>query len=149
MKCSRARTVTGSDVITDPLASPTGYPFKVVTWKGRRMPRRSVIGSVISAISGPRSAIREQSINYRCPSEPIDTFLKKGGTLEETVGRQCLCNALLANIGLAQSHKDGTVEPPLLTSGDDLKKSPPSSRAARPTSAGDVLDYLLGEPAAS
>jgi len=35
------------------------------------------------------------------------------------VGKVCLCNALLANIGLEQVRADGYVEPPLITLGDD------------------------------
>jgi hypothetical protein len=40
--------------------------------------------------------------------------------LEETVNRKCLCNALLANIGLGQSQEDAYEEPSLLTAGDEL-----------------------------
>ena len=40
--------------------------------------------------------------------------------MEDTVGRKCLCNALMANIGHAQVRKDNVVEPPLVTVGDDL-----------------------------
>ncbi len=140
----------GVDVITDPLASPTGYPFKVVTWKSTKdaAPERERLcdlGYLRTAYRDPRT----NRVNYRCPSEPVDAFLKKGGTLEETVGRQCLCNALFANIGLAQSHEDGTVEPPLLTSGDDLKNIATFLKGRSSYTAGDVLDYLLSEPVAS
>ena len=48
-------------------------------------------------------------------------YVAKGGKIEDTVGRKCLCNALLANIGHAQLRKDGTVEPALVTVGDDLE----------------------------
>ena len=47
-------------------------------------------------------------------------YVAKGGKIEDTVGRKCLCNALMANIGHAQVRKDGTVEPALVTVGDDL-----------------------------
>lgn len=134
------------DVLTDPLASPTGYPFKVVTWKGPHggLPKRERIcdlGYLRTAFRDPKTG----RVNYRCPSEPIDAFLKKGGTIEETVGRQCLCNALMSNIGLAQEQSDGTVEPPLLTSGDDLMQIGLFLQGRTSYSAGDVLDYLLGE----
>ena len=39
---------------------------------------------------------------------------------EETVGRKCLCNCLLADIGLQQVQRDGSVEPGMVTTGDDL-----------------------------
>jgi nitronate monooxygenase len=135
------------DVITDPLASPTGYPFKVVTWKSATdaAPERERLCDLGYLRTAYRDA-ESGRINYRCPSEPIDAFLKKGGTLEETVGRQCLCNALMANVGLAQSHDDGTVEPPLLTSGDDLKQIATFLQGRTSYAAGDVIDYLLGQP---
>ena len=59
-------------------------------------------------------------IGYRCSAEPVANYVAKGGKVEDTVGRKCLCNALLANIGHAQTRKDGSVEPPLVTVGDDL-----------------------------
>ena len=81
---------------------------------------------------------------WRCPSEPIDDYLKKGGGLDETEGRMCVCNGLMATIGLAQTRKDGRVEPPVLTSGDAVSKVdrflPPG---ATTYSARDVLDAFL------
>ena len=50
----------------------------------------------------------------------MENYVAKGGKIEDTVGRKCLCNALMANIGHAQARKDGTVEPALVTVGDDL-----------------------------
>jgi nitronate monooxygenase len=46
--------------------------------------------------------------------------VKKGGKLEDTIGRKCLCNALMSNIGLGQTQKCGSLELPLVTAGDDL-----------------------------
>ncbi|MFF0109937.1 hypothetical protein [Streptomyces hirsutus] len=52
--------------------------------------------------------------------------VRKGGTLEETEGRQCLCNGLrlcnglLAAVGLGQRRPRGVVEPPVVTIGQDL-----------------------------
>jgi nitronate monooxygenase len=65
-------------------------------------------------------ATPDGKIGYRCSAEPVANYVAKGGKLEETVGRKCLCNALLANIGHAQMRKDGSEEPPLITVGDDL-----------------------------
>ena len=59
-------------------------------------------------------------IGYRCAAEPANNYVAKGGDREETVGRKCLCNGLLANIGLAQVRGDDRVELPLVTAGDDL-----------------------------
>ena len=59
-------------------------------------------------------------MGYRCAAEPVHMYLKKGGSLEETRGRKCLCNGLMANIGLGQHRKDGYVEDILVTLGQDL-----------------------------
>ena len=59
-------------------------------------------------------------IAQRCPSEPENLYVAKGGVFEDTVGRKCLCNCLLADIGMQQIQKDGREEPGLVTTGDDL-----------------------------
>jgi NAD(P)H-dependent flavin oxidoreductase YrpB (nitropropane dioxygenase family) len=135
-------------VRTDPLASPTGYPFKVVHWADEppgmeKRQRICDLGYLRSAYKTP-----EGRINFRCPSEPIETYVKKGGAREETVGRQCLCNALMTNAGFGQVCKDGSTEPALLTSGDDLVKMDGFLAGRASYTAQDVLDYLLaGAPA--
>jgi len=63
--------------------------------------------------------------------------------MEETEGRRCLCNALLANVGHPQSRGDGVEEAPLLTSGDDLKVLREFLKGRRSYSASEVIDYLL------
>ena len=110
-------------VFTDPLASPTGFPFKVAQVEGtssafpiyQERKRVCDLGYLREAyVSG------ENSVGYRCAAEPVANYLSKGGKVEDTVGRKCLCNALMANVGHAQTRKDGAVEPPLVTVGDDL-----------------------------
>jgi hypothetical protein len=59
-------------------------------------------------------------VGYRCPGEPVHTFLGKGGTVEETRAVACLCNALTADVGLAQTRRDGYVEAALVTLGAEL-----------------------------
>jgi NAD(P)H-dependent flavin oxidoreductase YrpB (nitropropane dioxygenase family) len=132
------------DVITDPRASPTGYPFKVVRWAGDnadgpRRTRKCDLGYL-------RTPYRDANgrIGYRCPAEPVDAYVKKGGALADTEGRECLCNGLTANIGQAQITDSGTEEPPLLTSGDDLRSMQAFLGPRTRYSANDVLDYLLG-----
>ena len=68
---------------------------------------------------------------------------KKGGTKEETEGRRCLCNALLANVGHAQPRGAGVEEAPLLTSGEDLKALKSFLKERESYSAKEVIDYLL------
>lgn len=131
-----------AEVFTDAHASPTGFPFKVVRWaddpaKGVERERVCDLGYLRSAYRTP-----EGKMGYRCASEPIDAYIKKGGTAEEAEGRKCLCNALLADIGHAQVRGD-TVEQPLITSGDDLIQLGALLRGRTHYSAADVLDYLL------
>eukprot|EP00961_Rhodomonas_salina_P183087 2471535-Rhodomonas_salina.2 len=42
---------------------------------------------------------RVEQVGYRCASEPIKDWLKKGGEIQATEGRKCLCNGLMANAG--------------------------------------------------
>lgn len=143
-----------ASIFTDPAASPTGFPFKVVN-----MPETASEPEVYAArdrvcdLGFLRRAYRKEdgTIGYRCPSEPEEEFARKGGAPEETAGRKCLCNGLLANLGMAQVRpKSGYVEPPLLTAGDDL---PALARFFRPGTtsyhASDVIDYLLAGTTAS
>jgi nitronate monooxygenase len=110
-------------VFTDPVSSPTGFPFKAAQLEGttselevyRARTRVCDIGIL-------REAYRTESgaIAYRCPSEPVNVYVAKGGVFEETIGRKCLCNCLLADIGLQQLQRDGSVEPGMVTTGDEL-----------------------------
>jgi NAD(P)H-dependent flavin oxidoreductase YrpB (nitropropane dioxygenase family) len=132
------------DVVTDPRASPTGYPFKVVRWAGDnadgpRRERKCDLGYLRTAYRSP-----DGRIGYRCPAEPVDAYVRKGGALEDTEGRECLCNGLTANIAQPQLRSNGMEEPPLLTSGDDLLSIQTFLGARTSYAASDVVDYLLG-----
>lgn len=71
-------------------------------------------------------------------------YLAKGGKIEDTAGRKCLCNALLANIGLAQIRSERAVEPALITVGDDLNTIAQFMAPGRTNySAADVVARLL------
>ncbi|HEX5831727.1 MAG TPA: nitronate monooxygenase, partial [Gemmatimonadaceae bacterium] len=128
---------------TDPRASPTGYPFKVVRMEGLhsqddRRTRNCDLGYL-------RVPVRSAGgrLVYRCPAEPVDAYVTKGGDAADTVGRRCLCNALVANIGHAQERPDdGGVEPPLVTSGDDLLAIGAFLRGRTSYTAADVVAYL-------
>ena len=128
------------DVRTDSRASPTGYPFKVVTWGAVAAVRKRVcdLGYLRTAYAMP-----DGRIGYRCPSEPEETFVAKGGRLTETVGRMCLCNSLLATIGFAQTREGSPPEPLLLTSGDELIRLGRFLAGRTHYSAADVIAYLL------
>ena len=128
---------------TDPRASPTGYPFKVVQLEGLesqddRRTRRCDLGYL-------RAAVRvDDRLVYRCPAEPVDAYVAKGGDAADTIGRRCLCNGLVANIGQGQHRPDDdTVEAPLVTSGDDLLIMGGFLDGRTSYTAADVLTYLL------
>ncbi len=141
-----AAAATGDvSVFTDPLASPTGYPFKVVHWPDEPVEAMASRERVCD-LGYLRTAFRRDDgrIDYRCPAEPVDTYLAKGGRLEDTVGRKCLCNALMADAGHAQVRDGGVTEAPLITSGDDLASMATFLQGRTRYSARDVISYLRG-----
>lgn len=134
-------------VFTDPLASPTGFPFKVVGLEGSLSERdvaggrerKCDLGYLREVYVGP-----DGRLGYRCPAEPVEDYLRKGGERSDTVGRKCICNGLTATIGLGQ-RRQGVVEPPIITAGNDLEEL---GRLLGPDrhsyAATDVVAYLLG-----
>ncbi|MDX2176255.1 MAG: nitronate monooxygenase [Candidatus Sumerlaeia bacterium] len=142
------RVVRGeASVYTDPVASPTGFPFKVVNHPGT-MSEAEVYAERdrICDLGYLRSVYRKEdgTLGYRCASEPIDDYLKKGGLLEDTVGRKCLCNGLAASVGIGQPRKDGKRELPILTAGDDVVNLAPFFKDGSTSyTAEDVMRYLL------
>jgi NAD(P)H-dependent flavin oxidoreductase YrpB (nitropropane dioxygenase family) len=131
-----------ASVRTDPRASPTGYPFKVVELPVHMAPpvertRVCDLGYLRVAVQTP-----EGRIDYRCPSEPVNAYLGKGGVVAETVGRRCLCNGLMSDVGLGQ-WRGGSLEPELVTSGDDLSSILAVTGGGAGYSAGQALNYLL------
>jgi len=133
--------VSRVSVRTDPRASPTGYPFKVAMLDAHPLlqrPRERVcdLGYLRAAVHGD-----DGRLTYRCPAEPVAQFVGKGGAEADTVGRACLCNALMAGIGQGQL-RDGYVEPPLVTAGDDAAHLARFLDGRRSYSAADVVAYL-------
>ena len=143
-----AQAVQGAAVVfTDPVASPTGFPFKVAQLAGTYSdPGVAAARTRVCDMGYLREAYwtDDGKIAYRCAAEPESSFVAKGGAIEETVGRKCLCNALLANIGHPQTRTAGVAEPPLVTVGDDVNRVAafiePGQEAYR---AADVIDALL------
>ena len=133
-------------VHTDPLASPSGYPFKVVAVDNTvsdpdeyaARPRLCDLGVLRTPY------LRDGgTVGYRCTAEPEADYVDKGGLLDDTEGRKCLCNGLLATIGLGQIRDRGP-EPPIVTAGDDLERAVRALAVdGRSYSASDVVDYLL------
>ena len=94
-------------VLTDASASPTGFPFKVI---------QNDLGYLRTMYQREKGGI-----GYRCPAEPLDNYEFKNGQVDQAQGSKCLCNALMADIGLGQRRPDGRTEISLLTFGSDLE----------------------------
>jgi nitronate monooxygenase len=146
-KVIRASVEGQLEVFTDPVASPTGFPFKVLQLE-ETLSRSSIYESRQRHcdLGYLRQAYKraDGSIGWRCPAEPVDAYVSKGGRLEHTAGRKCLCNALVANIGLEQLRRAGGPELPLLTCGDcvnEIRRFLPEPNA-QIYSAKDVVSRL-------
>jgi NAD(P)H-dependent flavin oxidoreductase YrpB (nitropropane dioxygenase family) len=111
-------------VRTDPVASPTGFPFKVVDVPGsmsddanyEARERLCDLGYLRTPF-----AKDDGTIGYRCAGEPLHMYVRKGGDESDTVGRKCLCNGLAAAVGMGQQRRTGYRELPIVTLGSDLK----------------------------
>ena len=141
-------------VRTDPLVSPTGFPFKVVQHKGTIAdPSLYEERNRICDLGYLRELYADEGkVRYRCASEPVEDYVKKGGKEEDTLGRGCICNNLGGAAGFPQVRKDGYVEPAIITSGDTLPTIgqfvPPGETSY---SAKDVIEVFMpvlqqGEP---
>src|SRR3546814_6519279 len=75
------------EIRTDPRASPSGFPFKVATLPGTVSDddvyeqRRRVcdLGYLRTSYRKP-----DGSVGYRCPSEPVESYVAQGGAIEAT-----------------------------------------------------------------
>ena len=136
-------------VRNDPRASPTGFPFKVVQLEGT-VSQAEVYESRerLCDLSYLRQPYERPNgtVGYRCAGEPVHMFVKKGGNVEDTEGRKCLCNGLTATIGLGQHRKDGYDEASLVTLGEDRTGLEELSRR-HPLgwTATDAVSYLMEE----
>jgi NAD(P)H-dependent flavin oxidoreductase YrpB (nitropropane dioxygenase family) len=103
---------------TDPKASPTGFPFKVVQLRDTQSEatdynnRKRVCD--LSALLVPYQR-PDDKVGFRCSSEPIADYLRKGGKLEDAEGARCLCNGLFSAAGHGSPG-----ELPIFTLGDDV-----------------------------
>lgn len=136
-------------VFTDPVASPTGFPFKVVQMEGT-LSHADQYGARtrICDLGYLRHLYRKPdgTPGYRCPAEPVDDFIKKGGTAADAQGRKCLCNGLVANVGLAQVRSEQEQELALMTAGDDVANIAQFLQPGRDSyTAADVIRCLLNE----
>ena len=141
------------EVFRDPRASPTGFPFQVLSvaetlsdpdvYMNRF--RQCDLGYLREAYERP-----DGTLGWRCKAENPQEYVRKGGLIEDTIGRKCLCNSLMANIGLAQIRKSeaghDAVEPCLVTSGKDLSGiGKVLGDGASSYKARDVISYCLAQ----
>lgn len=137
-------------VMTDVLASPTGFPFKVLSLEG-------TMSELSEYLSRPRTCNLgflqhlfkkgDGAVGYRCPAEPVESWVAKGGAIEQAEGRKCLCNGLLANLGLASRQPSGYLEKPLLTVGNAFEQLRELVRRyGESYTARDVIAYLMSDP---
>ena len=129
---------------TNEIASPTGFPFKVAPipgtiWDQEVYAQRSFMcdqGVLTTWYETPQG-----TIGTRCPAEPVEDFVAKGGLESETKGKVCLCKSLIGTTVFGCAGY-----PPIMTLGRDacriaqrLMKDENSSYTAA-----DALAYLRG-----
>ena len=113
------------------LFSPTGYPFKVVQLPGTLAEeslytdRRRICDIGLLQQRGLMKAEEngERRIFHRCPAGPLEAFMRDRGLPQNTEEKRCLCNGLLATVGLGQVlTRDGQIseEPAIVTLGNHL-----------------------------
>lgn len=150
-------------VYTDPAASPTGFPFKVLqidVGNTLAVPEIYDARPRVCNLGYLRVPYLEDNgkLSYKCPSEPVEDYVAKGGDFEATIGRKCLCNALCADAGFPQvrhvkdeetGEKKEYVEPGLVTVGDDVNLCASLLKQREDGtwgfSAADVVEYLLSD----
>lgn len=130
-------------VFTDPKASPTGYPFKIVHVDGAPTPLRPRTRRCDLGYLRTSYALPDGRIAFRCSAEPVATYVAKGGVEADTEGRRCLCNALLATTGHGQVRKDGTIEQPIVTAGDQAEHLAEFLEGRKRYGAEEVLEYVV------
>ncbi|MFO7698628.1 MAG: nitronate monooxygenase [Anaerolineae bacterium] len=135
-------------VSTDFRASPTGYPFKISNLPEARAGYADIDARPrVCDLGYLRTVYRNEdgTVDYRCPADRMERFLAAGGSPEEIQGRRCLCNGLLAAIGLGQRRGQAGVEQPIVTLGEDWSAlAVLAGRHGLSYSAADVVRYLLG-----
>jgi len=132
-------------VFTDPLASPTGFPFKVLQLPGTQSDADRDQRTRLCDLGYLRHLYRAMDgrLGYRCPAEPVEDYVRKGGEPAEAEGRLCVCNGLIAPVPMPQPRSDGT-ELPLVTAGNDVANIAEFLSPGRASySAAEVVQRLL------
>lgn len=136
--------------------SPTGFSFKVAqiretlsedeVYAGRR--RVCDIGMLQQRGYSKPDEDGLRTIFQRCPAGPIEAYVKNRGLAHNTDDRRCLCNGLLASVGLGQVKEiQGQLveEPAIVTLGNHLDGVRRLSRQGQTRyHVKDVVDDILG-----
>lgn len=143
------------DLVRTTMFSPTRYPFKVVQLDGTLADdavyaaRRRVcdIGHLQQRGLSLPDADGSRRIFQRCQAAPVEDFIQKRGLERNTEDQRCLCNGLLACVGLGNVvRQDGAMveEPAIVTLGNDLDGIRRLSRSGQtPYWVRDVLADIL------
>ena len=150
------RGVDDAELVRTTLFSPTGFSFKVVQLAGtlsepdvyanrRRVCDLGLLQQI--GLSKPDET-GERSLFQRCAAGPVESYVGKRGLARNTEERHCLCNGLLACVGLGQvkeQHGELVDEPAIVTLGNRLDGVRRLSRNGQfHYWAGDVVADILG-----
>jgi len=145
-----------TDMVRTTIFSPTGFSFKVVqlqdtlssddVYTSRK--RICDIGMLQQRGFSKPDKNGDRVLFQRCPSGPIEPFVKNRGLQRNTDERRCICNGLLACVGLGQVKEiQGKLveEPAIVTLGQHLDGVCRLSRHGQtPYHVQDVVADLLG-----
>lgn len=126
------RGKSDAELVQTSLVSPTGFPFKVVQLAGTLADetvytdRRRICDLGFLRQRGLSRADTDGSrrLFQRCPAAPMEDFITKRGLPPNAEDKRCLCNGLLAGVGLGQvGTQPGELgeEPAIVTLGNNLE----------------------------
>ena len=149
--------VSDADLVHTTLYSPTGYPFKVAQISGTLADgavyaarhRVCDLGLLQQRGLSKADADGTRQLFQRCQAASVQDFVSKRGLPPNTEEKRCLCNVMLACVGLGQIVKqDGqsVEEPAIVTLGNHLDGVRRLSRNGQMSYwARDVVADILGE----
>lgn len=146
-----------SALVKTSLFSPTGFPFKVAQLEGTLSDeavyasrnRLCDLGFLRQRGLSKPDADGSRRLFQRCPAAPVEEFVNKRGLPFNTEGKRCLCNGLLAGVGLGQvgtQRGELAEEPAIVTLGNHLDGVRKLSRQGQTTYwAKNAVEDILGE----
>ncbi len=120
-----------ADLVRTTTFSPTGFAFKVVQLQDTLADddiyndrvRICDIGILQQRGFNKPDEQGQRTLFQRCPAGPVATYVDKRGLANNTDERRCLCNGLLACVGLGQVKEirgELVEEPAIVTLGNHL-----------------------------